>query len=180
MRRRKMNRRQPWCCQSQEECGDIWPTGDTATSLWKGLSPLSICCPIKLDKNNYPSKTVELSVTDCSPQTVRDKSEPPPPPSSVKILLGPPSQNFPIFICVKQWEINQLLFVPGSIIKIWPAAARCRVGKTFVFLRLMIPAPLADSRTRGLNANKAIVIHLKQRLLSSFGTSSIIRSIGRQ
>ena len=83
---------------------------------------------------------------------------------SVKILQGPPSQNFLIFICLKQWEINQLLFVPGSIIKIWPAGRRCcRVGETFVFLRLMM-IPAADSRTRALNANKAIVIHLKQRL----------------
>ena len=55
--------------------------GDTSSHLpaasAKGSLTLFICWQIKLGKNYFPSKTVELLATDCSPQTVRDKSEPP-------------------------------------------------------------------------------------------------------
>ena len=61
----------------EEECGDIWPTGDNTSSHLPAASAKGSVHFSFAGRLNFPSKTVELLGTDCSPQTVRDKSERP-------------------------------------------------------------------------------------------------------
>ena len=161
------------------------PVTPAASSLWKGLSrPLSICCPIKLGKNNYPSKTVELSVTDCSPQTVRDKSDQPVP---LAPLLGENTApadlpKFPdLHLCQTMGDQSTVVcsrIYHQNLAGCCPLPCR---QNFCIFLASNDTSSAGRFSDKRFECKQGDSYSFKTApAIQSFGTSSIIRSIGRQ